>query len=420
MSAKGFDGVSYLQDVSSSEAYKVVNTLVEIGQISSDKGEDAKQLFEKLHSALLSAMADEKSLLEQAQQLAKNAETSQAAAHEAQHKAAAFEGISIEVLREDAEAALAEASLAQERAALLTLEKEELQRQQDQLAEHLDSVAEQHAAALAPVIQGLQGEVAALRTEVEQQRVSLAVTEQELASMNQRLEESQAGVAALQQEHKVESNKLVTVSAAPAKARRQADMAVADLASAQELLKAADSKLLEIEGAARAEYEKERTKQMEYAAALATLERARIKVEAKDRHADEVARDVELAGVEKEKILADQVDLDMRTQALLGKMRSQKEMMAIAQHEKLLALRAYKAEEEALAGAQDTIPPLRIARDLTTKDKAVADAKLLKMAAQIEELKKEVDIRVAAFLKEEAIGQDKVALFNLMREEVCD
>eukprot|EP00879_Flechtneria_rotunda_P024575 GHRR01026062.1.p1 GENE.GHRR01026062.1~~GHRR01026062.1.p1 ORF type:complete len:403 (+),score=167.21 GHRR01026062.1:1268-2476(+) len=236
--------------------------------------------------------------------------------------------------------------------------------------------------------------------------------------MNQRLEESQAGVAALQQEHKVESNKLVTVSAAPAKARRQADMAVADLASAQELLKAADSKLLEIEGAARAEYEKERTKQMEYAAALATLERARIKVEAKDRHADEVARDVELAGVEKEKILADQVDLDMRTQALLGKMRSQKEMMAIAQHEKLLALRAYKAEEEALAGAQDTIPPLRIARDLTTKDKAVADAKLLKMAAQIEELKKEVDIRVAAFLKEEAIGQDKVALFNLMREEV--
>jgi hypothetical protein len=39
-------------------------------------------------------------------------------------------------------------------------------------------------------------------------------------------------------------------------------------------------------------------------------------------------------------------------------------------------------------------------------------------AGQIEELKKEVDVRIAAFLKEEAIGQDKVALFNVLQQEV--
>lgn len=54
--------------------------------------------------------------------------------------------------------------------------------------------------------------------------------------------------------------------------------------------------------------------QLEYAAALATLERARIMAETKERHADDVLKDVELAGVEKEKILAEQVDLDMRMQ----------------------------------------------------------------------------------------------------------
>lgn len=54
--------------------------------------------------------------------------------------------------------------------------------------------------------------------------------------------------------------------------------------------------------------------QLDYAAALAALERSRIMSETKDRHADDVARDVELAGVEREKILADQVDLNMRMQ----------------------------------------------------------------------------------------------------------
>eukprot|EP00878_Enallax_costatus_P024119 GHUV01025712.1.p1 GENE.GHUV01025712.1~~GHUV01025712.1.p1 ORF type:complete len:220 (+),score=65.92 GHUV01025712.1:1294-1953(+) len=181
-------------------------------------------------------------------------------------------------------------------------------------AEHLDNVAEQHAAALAPVIAGLQQEVTALRADIDQQRLQTTVAEQELAGIRSRLEESEAGVAALQQEHKAESNRLLTVSAAPEKARRQADMAVAELASAQQLLTSADTKLLEVEAAVRAAHDKERQRQLDYAAALATLERTRIMAETKERHADDVTRDVELAGVEREKILADQVDQDMHMQ----------------------------------------------------------------------------------------------------------
>lgn len=61
----------------------------------------------------------------------------EAKAREAQKKAAAFEGVSIDVLREDVEAALSEATLAEERQALLQLEVGELTRQRDELAEHL-------------------------------------------------------------------------------------------------------------------------------------------------------------------------------------------------------------------------------------------------------------------------------------------
>jgi hypothetical protein len=47
---------------------------------------------------------------------------------------------------------------------------------------------------------------------------------------------------------------------------------------------------------------------------MSALERARIMLEAKDRHADDVSRDVELAGLEKERILGDQAGVAMATQ----------------------------------------------------------------------------------------------------------
>lgn len=53
---------------------------------------------------------------------------------------------------------------------------------------------------------------------------------------------------------------------------------------------------------------------MDYASAMGALERARIMLEAKDRHADDVSRDVDLAGLEKERILGDQAGVAMATQ----------------------------------------------------------------------------------------------------------
>jgi hypothetical protein len=60
-------------------------------------------------------------------------------------------------------------------------------------AEHLDGVAVQHAAALAPVIAGLQEEIAVLKRELEQQRLQAAVTQQELDGLSSRINEVCAG-----------------------------------------------------------------------------------------------------------------------------------------------------------------------------------------------------------------------------------
>eukprot|EP00967_Tisochrysis_lutea_P149529 scaffold287626_cov19-Tisochrysis_lutea.AAC.1 len=41
-----------------------------------------------------------------------------------------------------------------------------------------------------------------------------------------------------------------------------------------------------------------------------------LQVEAKERHADDIRKDVELASIEADKILADQVDLDLKIRIL--------------------------------------------------------------------------------------------------------
>jgi hypothetical protein len=53
---------------------------------------------------------------------------------------------------------------------------------------------------------------------------------------------------------------------------------------------------------------------MDYASAMSALERVRIMLEAKDRHADDVGRDVDLAGLEKERILGGQAGIAMAMQ----------------------------------------------------------------------------------------------------------
>lgn len=46
----------------------------------------------------------------------------------------------------------------------------------------------------------------------------------------------------------------------------------------------------------------------------------------------------------------------------MSELRGAGEMLSRARHEKLMALRAYKAAEDALAEVKETLPPLRIAK----------------------------------------------------------
>ncbi|KAI8466714.1 MAG: coiled-coil flagellar protein, move backward only 2 [Monoraphidium minutum] len=411
-----------MEEISSCEAFKVIETLVAIGHITQEAAAAAKQRFERLHAAATAAAARERQLAERSHALKAESEASDAAAHAAQLKAAEFEGVSIEVLKEDVEAAQSEAALANERCALLALEASELARHRDELAEHLEGAAEAHAAMLRPLIAAARADLDALTDEAAARRAAAAAAAAEAAGAAQRGAALEAEVAEARKAHRAEANRLLGVQARgalPDKARRQADLAVADLVSAQQLLAAAGARLADAEAGARGAVEAERQKQAQHVEALSALERTRILAEAKERIAADVGRDAELAAVEAERVLADGAGLDVALRALQFELRQQRLAASAALRSRDAALRGLKAAGEALAAAEGELPQLRAARSAAAHDGAAAGAAAEALRGEAAGLRREVDVGISKFMQEETLGKDKTALYGLLLQELA-
>lgn len=93
----------------------------------------------------------------------------------------------------------------------------------------------------------------------------------------------------------------------------------------------------------------------------------------------------------------------MILQAKGWELKQQRDVVSHAKHDKDNTLRQYKAAEAELKEVEEQLPSLRMARDLWTKDKAAAVAAVAQLLSEIEVLKKDVDIRIAAFLEVRAV-----------------
>ncbi|KAG2482081.1 hypothetical protein HYH03_018973, partial [Edaphochlamys debaryana] len=112
-----------IEDVTSSEAFKVLNELLSAGGLSADKVDAAKARYTVLHGTLVKALQAEKELLDQAKGLKRQKDEQEAALAGPGGVPGTIAGVEdIDQLREDVESALGEAALAQERQQLLQLE----------------------------------------------------------------------------------------------------------------------------------------------------------------------------------------------------------------------------------------------------------------------------------------------------------
>mmetsp|Transcript_22973 Transcript_22973/g.63455 ORF Transcript_22973/g.63455 Transcript_22973/m.63455 type:complete len:940 (-) Transcript_22973:763-3582(-) len=406
-----------LEDVSNCEAFKVLDALVESFGISTERADAAKSRYFKLHSKVLESMANEKKLLDQARHLKRKLDEDERTLQSGSEGKGAE--ATIDALREDVESAMAEAALAQERQQLLQLEVTDLQRQRNELGAQHDELMSEQRQAVAPLIENMRHEVLDAKSEVESERARVVLAQAELESARERLACTQAEIDELMRQKALERQALSKVEQLPEKAKRQSESTVNMMKVLQGQVDAALNRLSEIETAYKVASNHERELQEEYNRTLNTLDRHRVQVEAKERHADDIRKDVELASIEADKILADQVDLDLKIRNTLADARSEQDQLNRKMREKEVALRQLKQAQAALQEATDMLPNLRFQVEQLQKDKAVLNAHMNRELKQTEEVRRDLDIAMSDFLKEENVGKEKAAIFQLTFKQVA-
>ncbi|KAG2482118.1 hypothetical protein HYH03_018925, partial [Edaphochlamys debaryana] len=226
-------------------------------------------------------------------------------------------------------------------------------------------------------------------------------------------------LAVLGEAKAVERANLVKIDPLPDKARRQAEAVGAILKSVQGQLDSMNARYAEHETQWRNASARERELQEEHTRLLTALERGRVQVEGKARHADDIRKDVELASIEADKILGDQVELDLRVKNLAVELKAESDTLNRRQREKELMLRQYRVAEAALKDARDALPNLKFQVEQLHRDVGALEARRRSQSRDLADVKRELDIQMAAFLGEEAEGKDKLAMFQMTYKEVA-
>jgi len=411
-----------LTNVTNSEAFKIIDSLLEEGTVDEAKAKNAKQKYNAIHDALVKVMSNEQSLLERAKelkgQLDAGKQQGDGLTEESSLESQQEQLQQISLLKEDAEQARAEAALCDEREQLQQLEVIELQRQRNELQAEIDEINEEHRAALEPQVQALQQDVAGLRVEIEANTGKLVETQNESTRARQALEETAAEVAELQRERQVSATELNKWKTKPEKLKRQTDIIASNLGGLKQQHGQLTEKLNEAEiqlgniAANKAEIEGEQAR------ALAALDRARVQNETKERSIEEIRKDLELASIDAEQLLANQVSFDLKIKNVAADLKREMDMLARATKEKDTALRRFKKSEQMLKIAEDQLPPLRMTRERLSSEKAGVTHQHKTLKKSLIDIKREVDIYMSTYLKEESIGKEKAELFAASFDEL--
>eukprot|EP00798_Chlamydomonas_sp_ICE-L_P024336 gene24336-9952_t len=300
---------------------------------------------------------------------------------------------SIDSLREDVESALGEASLAQERQQLLQLEVTELQRQRNEVAQRCNELADVHAAALHPVIRNLRGEVSTLTAEAA---------------------DLYPVIGNLRALHPVIGNlrgEVSTLTAEVEDEKHRSDLTRSDLEQSQGKLKAVETKERQAD-AIRKDVE------------MASIEADKIPnwlrqkddrpmpfVETKERQADAIRKDVEMASIEADKILADQVDIDLKIKNAFIESKLEAEILTRKNREKELI-------DKSLVEQREQLPALRFQIHQLLRDRKELDNRIVAQKREMEEAKRDLDITMNHFLTEEGVGKDNAASVQLTLKQV--
>jgi len=404
------------EDVSDSVAFKVLDELLAAGEIDEGKAEAARKQYMELHRAFLKTMSSDQSLLRKAKQLDATLREEKAKLESSAGRSTE-DSSTVELLREDAEQAEAEAALCRDREQMLQLEVNELQRTRNDYRRQLEEAENEYKAQLEPQIRALKEEIGGLEEEANKEKARADKVREEVEGLRSKAEACGEEIDKLHNAKASEEANLQKVSAMPEKFRKQSDVVL----NALKGLRVQESRLLdkirehEIQNNMLSQKLKELND--EHSRTAGTLEKAKLAMEQKERAVGEIHKELEREGLEADMHNAEAAKLDIELRGLITEQKHEHDSLTRRIKDKEVALRKLRKADLQHKQTQATVPPLINTKEQAQHDKSSLEAEHKRNEKVIVELQKDVDIYINNLLKEEALGRDKIQLFQQSHAE---
>ncbi|KAL4436789.1 hypothetical protein ABPG75_003928 [Micractinium tetrahymenae] len=265
----------------------------------------------------------------------------------------------LDQVREDRDRAGREAAAAADSEEAAQRQGEALAQRLAHLNTKLAEAEDERRAELAPELKAARDNVALLQGQLEAECARAGAAQREAADVAAKLEALQQEVGALRAALEEEREALTSSDLQPSRARHLADLAVAQLRGLREEEAELAAQLKACDAVEEGQLQESQQLVQQQAAAVKANDKLSNAVAMRERAADEVARDIEMAKVEAERLLAEQVTWDLEVEKKEGEAKREAEAVKAEQRGRDVTQRRLNRAEREAKQLQEQLPGLR-------------------------------------------------------------
>eukprot|EP01062_Namystynia_karyoxenos_P003561 TRINITY_DN1128_c0_g1_i1.p1 TRINITY_DN1128_c0_g1~~TRINITY_DN1128_c0_g1_i1.p1 ORF type:complete len:990 (+),score=533.18 TRINITY_DN1128_c0_g1_i1:102-3071(+) len=394
------DPLADVADVSNSTAFLSLDTLVEEGKIDDRRNQDLREKYKALHDRILQIYNNDAYLLKKGRQLKKQLEVEKQKVEKCA-EVAKEDDATIQKYKRELAHAETDLAVAQERESMFQVETIELERKKLTLQEEVDTTIHEEENRMKPQMEQLMKAIQLLREEIEQTSDQFERHKKQREQAILRDHDTKKRMDEMQQEIYEKRLELTKLDKEPDRARKQADIVAKAYQTAQKENQSLVDKL-QAQSIQMTDLEESRKQKEDQRYDLAVmLETQRTAIEQRDKLMDNIEAHLEAARQEGAGQHTTQMELEHTLRSRQHTLSNVKDTLQRIARDKEKALRECKRIEQAKSELASERAETRKQRDVLSRESAHIKATRRRWEAELEELKRDVDILINNFLKEE-------------------
>jgi len=387
-------------DVTHSTAFLFLESLLEEGKVSEDRAAFLKQKYRELHDRVLQIYSGDNYLLQKARQLRKDLDIEREKVAKC-GDSAREDDATIQVYKKELAAAETDLSVAQEKESMLQVEALELERKKQNLHHELADAELEEDQRMRPIIEGLEKEITDLGVEIDritneferkkEERESLLRQEKAVKDL---IEKNQSTLSDLKLE-------VAKIDREPDRAEKQAGIVYKAMQTAQKEVRSLVEKITGQTLLLKEQEEKMKALHDERYEQQFKLEKERNATEQREKLKDNIEKNLQQEKDCGAKLLSQNNELETQIKLNQQTFTSERDRLQKLVREKDQGLKNHKRLEATIIEIQNERDMFHHQIEMLMRELSHISALRKRSEEELDELKRDVDILINNFLKEE-------------------